>query len=971
MKKLSITVFILVFCQVSAYSQSCLPEGIHFSTQEQIDQFQVNYPGCSQIEGDVLINSGGGDITNLNGLSVLNSIEGNLGVTYNSSLNCLTGLNNLISIGGYLSINCNDILGSLTGLESLASIGDVLSVTNNTSLTTLTGLDNIDAASITEIYIQNNSSLFDCEVQSVCNYLASPNGSINISGNAGGCNNPHQAADACGIPFSCMPYGNYYFICQSDIDSFQMNYPGCVELQGNVIIDCFGSDITSLNGLSVINSIDGDLVIQNNSALTSLQGLENLTSITGNLTIYINALADLTGLNELTSIGGNISITQNNQLTGLSGLSNLSSVGGDLIIAGNNSLTNLSMLTNLNFIGGNLDINSNGSLQGIWGMYSLTSIGGFLNITANPLTSLTGLNNLTSIGEGLSILDNDYLTSLRALNSLTSVQGEMNIGGNDALFSLAGLENLTSIDGNLEIYSNNSITNVLSLDNIDEASIKNLTIRDNISLSNCQAQSLCDYLASPNGVVNIYHNSEGCNNPPEIASDCGVTIPCLPFGNYYFFTQEEIDSFQVNYPDCMDLEGEVIISGNGITNLQGLDLVTSVSGNLTINGNEILTDLSGLNSLTSIEGSLTIFDNDSLSSLTGLNSLTDIAGDFSIYANFNLIGLTGLNSISFIGGHLTIFYNDSLTTLSGMDSLNLITGNLEIYENDNLINISGLNSLTSINGSLEIHENDNLTSISGLNNLESVGGDLTFYYNNNLTTLSGLNSLTSIAGSLRVFGNGNLVDLYGLNSLTSIGIDLIIGIKGRYGECYGNPNLTDLAGLTGLNSIGGRLGIACNDALTSLAGLDNIDAASINMLVIKDNPILSSCAVQSVCDYLTSPNANIFIEGNAPGCNSPEEVDSACVYLSNEEVNREPDISIYPNPASGGIIITFNLEEEAIVNLRVMNNIGQVVSVILDENMSQGIHQVSWNTEGLQRGIYFLELKANGGRKASVKLIKC
>ena len=44
------------------YSQSCLPDGITFSTQQQIDNFQIDYPGCSEIEGSVIIN--GNDITN-------------------------------------------------------------------------------------------------------------------------------------------------------------------------------------------------------------------------------------------------------------------------------------------------------------------------------------------------------------------------------------------------------------------------------------------------------------------------------------------------------------------------------------------------------------------------------------------------------------------------------------------------------------------------------------------------------------------------------------------------------------------------------------------------------------------------------------------------------------------------------------------------------------------------------------------
>jgi hypothetical protein len=54
--------------------QGCLPEGITFSTQDQIDNFQVNYPGCTEIEGFVIIQ--GNDISNLDGLSVLTAVGG-------------------------------------------------------------------------------------------------------------------------------------------------------------------------------------------------------------------------------------------------------------------------------------------------------------------------------------------------------------------------------------------------------------------------------------------------------------------------------------------------------------------------------------------------------------------------------------------------------------------------------------------------------------------------------------------------------------------------------------------------------------------------------------------------------------------------------------------------------------------------------------------------------------------------------
>ena len=63
MKRITIIILLLLVAQAIIFSQGCLPEGITFTTQQQIDDFQTNYPGCTEIEGDVEIS--GDDISNL------------------------------------------------------------------------------------------------------------------------------------------------------------------------------------------------------------------------------------------------------------------------------------------------------------------------------------------------------------------------------------------------------------------------------------------------------------------------------------------------------------------------------------------------------------------------------------------------------------------------------------------------------------------------------------------------------------------------------------------------------------------------------------------------------------------------------------------------------------------------------------------------------------------------------------------
>jgi len=79
-------------------SIACLPDGITFSNQSEIDNFPIDYPDCDVIEGNVIIS--GTDIINLNGLLNIEIIEGDLIINNNNELNDLNGLNNLITIEG-------------------------------------------------------------------------------------------------------------------------------------------------------------------------------------------------------------------------------------------------------------------------------------------------------------------------------------------------------------------------------------------------------------------------------------------------------------------------------------------------------------------------------------------------------------------------------------------------------------------------------------------------------------------------------------------------------------------------------------------------------------------------------------------------------------------------------------------------------------------------------------------------------
>jgi hypothetical protein len=364
--------------------------------------------------------------------------------------------------------------------------------------------------------------------------------------------------------------------------------------------------------------------------------------------------------------------------------------------------------------------------------------------------------------------------------------------------------------------------------------------------------------------------AKGATGQPE--QPC---LTCLPQG-ITFSTQSQINNFQSGYPNCAQILGYVKIMGSDISNLNGLSALTSIGGYLAITYNTALTSLSGLEGLTYVGGTLSIEYN---------------------YVLTNLNGLEGLTSTG--GSGLWISDNPVLTSL-GLESLVSVDGGtqggyLSITNNALLADISGLEGLMSIARDLRIITNSSLTSLTGLEGLTSVGEDLRIEGNTSLNNLFGLDSLTSIGGSLILYSNYSLTSLHGLESLTTIGGGLAFG---------SNNSLTNFTGLQNLVSISGGLNIySGNAALSSLSGLENINSSSITDLTIFGNNSLSSCDVQSICDYLASPGGTINIGNNANGCNSQMEVEAACAVISVHDIPDAGTFLIYPNPSSNHITI--------------------------------------------------------------------
>jgi hypothetical protein len=443
--------------------------------------------------------------------------------------------------------------------------------------------------------------------------------------------------------------------------------------------------------------------------------------------------------------------------------------------------------------------------------------------------------------------------------------------------------------------------------------------------------------------------------------------PCLPDG-IVFTTQTEIDNFQSNYPNCSEIEGFVTIGeqwfSSDIDNLNGLSVITSVDEYLEIRLNDNLTSLSGLDNITTIGGLFSVVGNNIIEDLSGLSQLSEIGGNFYVGYNEALKSLSGMENLTEIGGMLDIRENDSLVSLTGMENLENIGGGLEIRANRQLSGITELNDLSSIGEHVWINGNDSLASLEGLSGISAVAGYLNVTYNKSLTDLSGIENITTIGGFLEIGHNDMLQNLSGLENLTVVGDYLYI---------YYNASLTDLSALNGLTDIGAELRISSNSILVSLVGLHNINAASISDLYLHNNSALTTCEIESVCNYLAAPNGAIYITSNAAGCNNQEEVEAACEGASVGENNTISSLTIHPNPFSVSVQIVYELHQPGTVRITFYDLLGTRLDG-MEAEQSSGSNTFIWKPAFLPEGIYYFSITTGrqqaGEQVASGKVVK-
>ncbi len=874
---------ILILTSLKSFAQCPTSSTLQLISQEDVNSFVLEYPDCTEIEGWLIIGGGSpNDIDDLTPLQNIETIE-KLTIQYTSLID-LSDLSNVSSLESLNVLNNTELI-SLDGLEGLTSTNGI-KLSGNPVLNDLSGLVNI-----TEVGDVDNTGL-QLEIYNNA-ALESLNGLNNIE-----------------------------------------------KVWGETTIE-WNQSLESLSGLDGVSELVGHVRIATNSSLQNLSGLDNLSEISNGLFIFNNSsLADLSALANLASFNGSyLTISSNQSLTTLYGLDNFDHATlSNLVIESSVNLNTCHVPSICEYLGNGGSHSINGNAFGCSSDSEIEDLcGGFPDCPPGSVTFTTQAQldqfiidypNCTAIqgdlylGDGLDFVN---INDCNPLQNIESVYGDIFIQGTE-LVDLSGLENLVSIQGALVVYFNPYLQNLNGLgsietlgndllriddnaelasleglENINPESISSLSIQYNANLDVCNVESVCVWLSTFENQDSWYiaGNQPNCESQEAILLNCQSILPECPSGDLTFSSQEEVDHFILQYPNCSLLEGDLNIGTNlssdindltpfenieyilgslviqetQLSDFNGLQSLTSIGGVLEVIYNQELLNVSGLNNLSFLGLSMTFLENDQLTTLEdlgpiqyaehvhitgndallnlqGLNDLETVSADggiFSVNNNSSLISLIGVENFT-SGAIIKVEGNSSLQSLEGFDNLQY-AGSMRIFENFSLASIGSLANLDSIGGNLLISSNPILESLEGFETLLKVG-QLTVLNNDVLANLSGLESLEDVSLNFTVIGNAQMTSLEGLESLLNIGSSI---------DIQENEVLNDLTSLAQIDHVQSTISVRLNDAMVNLEGLHNVESAG--SLVIEGNPLLQDLLVFSNLTTLEG-NGSIHIAGN-------------------------------------------------------------------------------------------------------------
>jgi hypothetical protein len=599
------------------------------------------------------------------------------------------------------------------------------------------------------------------------------------------------------------------------------------------------------------------------------------TTIDGNLTISGPSITDITSLNQITTVDGALTIS-NTTISNGNIFNNLTQVSGNITIQSNSNLTTLSGFNALVNTGDTLQIADNQNITSITGFSNLVTVTGNLSIlstsTTLATTNISGFSNVQSVG--YLLIRRTPLTNLSQLSSLTTILRGLSIDNNPNLTSIASLSSVTNaVNGNgttpFRIFANPSLT---SLDGINFSSV-----------TNC----------------------------------LDVQISQLPL----------VTSLQPLSVINGQIGGLIIQFNTGLVNLNGLEGITNINGNVTITNNAALANLNGLQNITTITGSLGIGSNALITQLPNWN-LTQVRS-ISLSNNAQLSSITTLSGITTLSAPasglptaLSITSCQALTSLNGLQNLTTLNNaNIGLTGNNSLIDISALNGLnvSSING-LTIVSNTSLSACG----VSWVCGRLALNTNNVNITSNALGC--SNTEEVQITCNPNACPTGDVVLATQTDVDNFLLLYPNCTTIDGNfqigpfdggpvsPLISDISGLSNLNAINGTFRVNNNTILSNLNGLQNLTTVA-DFIIINNNVALTDISQLSGLTSINSTNSsntglaifNCFSLTNLNGLQNVTNMNGKGLSISNNSslVNIDGISNIIPTTL-GGLDIASN-----------------------------------------------------------------
>lgn len=118
----------------------------------------------------------------------------------------------------------------------------------------------------------------------------------------------------------------------------------------------------------------------------------------------------------------------------------------------------------------------------------------------------------------------------------------------------------------------------------------------------------------------------------------------------------------------------------------------------------------------------------------------------------------------------------------------------------------------------------------------------------------------------------------------------------------------------------------------------------------------------SLGSFDDEPNLRIKFRWVAQGQSNNFYIDDITIAagpLGMDDLERQLDLSVAPNPTTNATTVTMNLMDDALVQMEIVDVLGREARTILSKNMSNGTHKTDVDMSSYAAGVYYLRISVD------------